>query len=104
MKKMISTQHPLVKHCALLRTDKAYRVEKQCALISGVKLLTDIASERPLKTLFIQQGATLSSLPQAEDYVEVSCEVLKKITALPHPESLAAEVPFPPTADLSRVQ
>lgn len=96
-----SLQHPLVKRCVKLREDRAYRNEHGALIVSGAKLLFELARTTPLKTLFVQQDAQIVDTPAAHKQVFVTAEILKKITGLQNPEPFAAEVAIPPPSDLS---
>ncbi len=100
-KEIFSLQHPLVKHCVKLREDHSYRNACKKVVISGKKLVSEVASYQPVHTLFIEKGKELPLTPAADHCIYVSREVLKKITGVQNPEPLAAEVAMPPMSDLS---
>lgn len=99
-----SLQHPLVKHCVKLREDRSYRQNHGSVIVSGTKLLGELAGRSALKVLFIQQSAEGLPAPAAQKQVVVTASILKKITGLQHPEPFAAEVTIPPQADLCCVR
>lgn len=92
-----SLQHPLVKHLVKLRQDKEYRQEENAALISGTKLVNEIAKHSTIKILIATQGYPGI---EAEETVIAPLEVLKKITGLQNPEGIAAVVNLPKSPDL----
>lgn len=88
-KKILSAQHPLVRHWTLLRTEKKYREETSLLLLVGAKLLQDCPW--PKKRLLSTHP---SSLPADETFL-VSASLFSKITGLPSTEGIAAEVDLP---------
>jgi len=95
--KITSTNNTLVKHLVKIREEASYRADNELVLISGRKVIAEIAkSIAPLK-IFISSGFTQS--PCAPEIYEVSLQVLKKITGLVNPEGIAALFKLPaPTA------
>lgn len=98
-KEITSLQHPLVKHLVKLRQERAYRKEKQTALICGTKLISEIG--QPLKVLLVEQGAAIPRGVKADEIYSVPSAILKKVTALEAPEPYAAEVALPKPANLA---
>lgn len=96
-----SLQHPIVKHLVKLRDNRKYRSSAQTALVSGVKLVSELASTYPFKTLLIVKGFTPSPAIKAEQTFIVTQEMMKKVTALREPEPLAAEISLPLPSDLA---
>ena len=101
IKELTSLQHPLVKHLVKLREDRAYRYASKRVVISGVKLIKELSSRFPLRTLFIEKGHSPSFPLQAESTYLVSSQMLKKATGLENPEPLAAEIDMPEEKSLS---
>lgn len=97
-RKITSLQHPLVKRLVKIRLDKDARVEEQSVLVVGTKLVEELAQNTPLKTLIVDRPFPFL---KAQEVVEVTPEILKKITGLAAPEGIAAEVALPTRADLS---
>lgn len=95
-RRITSLQHPLVKQCVKLRQDKEFREQEKAVLVSGIKLVSELS---PVKILIADR-----EWPEitAEETVITSPEIVKKITGLQNPEGVAAVVPLPPFADLSR--
>ena len=87
-----SLHHPLVKHLVKLREQHRYRKESGTVLITGSKLVKEVAAHTKAKRLFVTKES--DTLPSEEVYL-VTEAVLKKITALPSPEGIAAEFPLP---------
>lgn len=101
MREISSLQHPLVKHLVKLRESREYRYETSRVVISGLKLIQELSSSRPFRTLILEEGFIPSfSCPAVEIY-SVPTAVLKKITGLVNPEPIAAELDMPLTQDLS---
>lgn len=101
VKEITSLQHPLVKHLVKLRQDRDYRYTCKRVLLSGIKLIQELSSQFPLRTLFIEHGAKPSTPCDQLYYTTES--ILKKITGLENPEPIAAEIEMPLAADLSAV-
>jgi len=100
-KKILSLQHPQVLHWAKLLKTRAYREESNAVLISGEKLVRELAAANPLKSLITLEDAP--EIPSAERFL-VTPSILKRITGLETPDGYAAEIPLPPPRDLSSCQ
>lgn len=99
IQKITSINNNLVKQLVKIREDHSCRYEYQQVLLSGRKVIAEIAqSVSPLK-VFITPG--FSDYPDAQDIYEVSFQVLKKITGLVNPEGIAAlfKLPAPTPLD-----
>jgi len=95
---MIASVHnSLVKHLVQIRESKKYRNEQQSLIVSGFKLVKEIATCCVPKKLFVENLA--DALPCPEVY-QVTEPVLKKITGLVSPEPIAAEFPLPKPSTL----
>lgn len=86
-KKIKSLQHPFVKHFVRLRKEKAYRHEHNEVFVSGKKIIEQIS-----KSISPAQILTLSG---KKGDLEVTEEILKKVTGLKEPDGLAAIFPLP---------
>lgn len=99
MKIIKSVANPYIKHLIKLRQDKSYRREKKLCLIFGNKMVKEVAQKHKLSSL-------ISTSPEPgmshENTIIVTDEVMKKITALPSPEMLAAEIAPPPEREISK--
>lgn len=92
---LTSLQHPLVIYWARLRSDSSFRKREQKILLSGANLLREV----PLEILI-----TSKKHPplKAKSTYFVSDAILKKITALPHPDGFAGIAAMPKESDLSK--
>ncbi len=97
-KRISSLQHPSVQHWVELVKMRSYREETRSVLVSGEKLVRDLARLSPLKALIATQEGI--DLPAEARFV-VTEGILKKITGLATPDGYAAEVPLPAMRDLS---
>lgn len=97
-----SLQHPIVKYCVKLRSERSFRHLEGKVLICGSKLVTELASEIPIKTLLTSSSKNLAI--KAEETFHTSEEVMKKISGLMAPEPLAAIVDLPKEASLKGCQ
>jgi TrmH family RNA methyltransferase len=98
--KLTSLQHPMVKHLVKLREKKEYRRLCNSALISGTKLIKELAFSHRFKTVFIENNYIPAFTIDAECIFSVHPSILKKVTALVQPEPIAAEISLPQEADL----
>ncbi len=104
MKEIHSTQHPIVKHLVRLREKREYRAECRTALLSGIKLIKELAPDHRFKKILIEKGFTPPFSIDAEQICIVNASVIKKVTGLIQPEPLAAEIDLPKEQDLSGKQ
>ncbi len=93
-----SLQHPIVKHLVKVRQDRSYRSDVNTVLISGIKLVTELSSLYPFKTLLIAEGYTPPIPLTSERCYAAPISILKKVTGLNEPEPIAAEIALPPRA------
>lgn len=94
MKSITSLQNPLVKHLVKLRTDRIYRDKEKSVLISGEKLVNELQQLVKPKRIFTEYPSS---------HIQVTEEVMEKITGLPNPEGIAAEFPHPEAASLNQL-
>lgn len=95
---MIASLHnPLVKHLIKLKENKKYREAKGAVLITGFKLIKELAERHPPRKIFVEKLE--DALPCPEIY-QVSYGIIKKITQLPSPEPIMAEFALPSCSDL----
>lgn len=91
---LTSLQHPLIKHLVRLREDRRYRKQSGTLLLSGIKLIRELAIDFPIKTLLVTKDSPC--YPTATKTYCITEAMMKKITGLQNPEPLAAEIPLPP--------
>jgi TrmH family RNA methyltransferase len=91
-KEISSLQHPLIRRCVELRTERAVRDAEMRLLITGRKYISDLATRWPIEILFFH-GAP-PSIPALE-MISVSLPVFKKISGFEEPDGWAAIVPRP---------
>lgn len=96
---MIASLHnPLVKHFVKLREEKHYRWEQRSVLITGYKLVQEVAARRPPKQWIVTEPCPMFITGKVQ---HVTPTVMKKITGLPSPEPIAAEFPLPEPQSLT---
>ena len=95
LREVTSLQHPLVKHLVKLREKKEYRLLCSSVVVSGNKLIEELSEQFFFKTLLIEKGYTPEFSYRAEQTFCVPYPLIKKITALVHPETLVAEIALP---------
>ena len=96
-KEITSLQHPLVKRAVQLRQQRKSREEEMRVVISGKKLIHDLAAFWPIEILFFEEEAPAI---QSLEAIRVSANILKKISGLEEPDGYAAIVPLPPEQPL----
>jgi TrmH family RNA methyltransferase len=97
---IMSLQHPLVKECVRLRSDKCARIETGQVLIVGEKMVGELSKKTPLIHLF-----TVKSTPiRSKEIHIVPDHILQKITGLPSPDGMAAIVNCPKPQSLEGKQ
>lgn len=96
-KEITSLQHPIVKNFVKLRTNRAFRYEKKQVVVSGRKII----EEMPSLDILVMKKKARPDLEANEIYF-VSDSILKKITGLQTPESMAAIVPMPTWKSLKK--
>jgi TrmH family RNA methyltransferase len=101
-RELSSLQHPIVKHLVTLSRERSYRSSQQHVLVSGIKLLSELAKTRSFKTVLVEMGYSVPFSYEAESLFFVTSEIMKKITGMQHPEPIAAEIAIPPNAILNR--
>lgn len=99
MKKIISPNNDFIKHLIKLRQNKKYREEKSLCLVIGNKIVKELSKKNILRSIITTDPE--NSL-NAENTYLVTEEILKKITALPAPEELLAEISLPEKKELSK--
>ena len=97
-KKILSLQHPKVLHWTQLLKTRSYREKSGSVLVSGEKLVRELAQSGPLQCLISLDDHP--EIPAAEKFI-VTESILKKISGLETPDGYAAEIPLPPPQDLS---
>lgn len=93
-----SLQHPLVKHLVKLRTDSGYRHEHQALVLEGLKPILELRSYTT-KILYTPEYAEQAASLKGEKW-EVTESILHKISGMPAPEGILAEIRMPPFAPL----
>lgn len=96
-KEITSLHHPLVKDLVKLRTDKEERKRTRKLLVSGKKMILDLAKSCRIEAL-LESGIELDI--QVKTRYKVTFPLLKKITGLESPDGYAAVLPFPREAAL----
>lgn len=100
--KILSLQHPFVKHWKKLRTEKKYREEQRSIIIFGKKMILEAATSYIIKRLLISNISS-QSISALQTYI-VSEEILGKISGMKNPELIAAEIDLPCPVSLYKMQ
>lgn len=90
-----SAKHPLILHASMLRADSAYRKKIGRVILFGDKLIHEL--KLPIERLFYTK-----EIPdlRAKEYISIPDALLCKMSGLPAPETLAAEIVMPEQGDL----
>ena len=102
MKEITSREHPLVKHWMRLKSEASYRKQESRVLLEGKNCIQDVCKTIPAKRLIFSDKNL--ALPNAEEQILVSEEILKKISGTMHPEGIIAELEMPQNRDLKGVK
>lgn len=89
-----SQHHPFVKHLVKLRTDGAYRHEQALLVLEGLKPIQEV-SPFIAQLLYTPAYASYASSLPGEKW-EITDALLHKISGMPSPEGIIAEVRMPP--------
>lgn len=101
VQKIISLQHPHIKHLVKLRENRDYRYQTQSVVISGLKLIKELAAQFHFRSLLLEEGFSPPFTAHAEQLYRVTPQMIKKITGLRQPEPILAEIAMPKVHDLS---
>jgi TrmH family RNA methyltransferase len=97
---LTSVQHSLVKHLVKLRTDSAYRKEKQTLLLEGLKPILELAPH-VIRVLYTSDYAShIAPLPGEK--IQVSEAIIRKVSGMNSPEGIVAEIAMPPFVSLGK--
>ena len=99
-----SRQHPIVKYLVKLRQDRQFRHEQKTVLIEGKKLVQEVCQKVSAKKLIALDESLITKEMTAEEVYIVPIEVFEKISGLPAPEGLLAEVSMPANASLNNMK
>jgi len=95
---ILSLRHPFIKECIELRLEKSARIESSSLFIIGEKMVRELSSKVPLKTLITVEP---HSSIKAQKHIVVTPEIMKKMTGLPSPDGFAAIAPLPKSQAVS---
>jgi RNA methyltransferase, TrmH family len=102
MKKITSLQHVYIKHLVRLRKEREFRYLKKTVVISGIKLIRELAARFPFRSVLVEEGFELDFEVKTENLYSVTASMIKKISGLEQPEPVLAEIGMPKEADLSK--
>jgi len=96
--KIKSLQHPIVKDLVKVRKNKQFRYEKKSLVITGNKTIKEISLKNKIKILLFASD----EIPDisCEKKIQVTNEIIKKISGIQSPEDLLAVVDLPKEQDL----
>lgn len=99
---LTSLQHPLVKHFVKLRTDSDYRYEQRAVILEGLKPIQEMSSYIH-KLLYTSEYASFA-VPLSGEKWQVTEAIVHKISGMPSPEGILAEIRMPPFVGLNQAQ
>lgn len=94
-KKIVSLQHPIVKHLVKLRISSRYRNENRTVIVMGKKMISEICPHHETKKLLITKETTPLPGVKSQDIYLVTEAILKKISGVRSPAEILAEVTMP---------
>lgn len=100
IKRITSTNHPLVKHLVKLRQNRDYRYEHQSLVVEGIKPIEELARHVRFKLIVTYNEAMIPLGTEVDEVLIVNDSVMKKISTMQSPEGLVAEIPMPTPASL----
>ena len=99
---LLSLQHPMVKHLVKLRREASYRYEHGSLLLEGIKPIREIA---PFIRKIFYTAAEVDRITFFEgEKWEISEPILHKISGMPSPEGIIAEVELPSFTSLNKFE
>ncbi len=101
IREITSLQNDIIKHIVHLRQNHDYRNEHQTVVISGLKLIKEVSSHVPVKTLLVYDETYIPKGLKAENIYIVNEKVMQKASGLQNPEGILAEVKMPVTNNLN---
>lgn len=100
MKRITSSNHPLVKHLVKLRQNRDYRYEHQSVVVEGIKPVEELCRHTRFKILATYNEAMIPLGAEIDELLIVNDTVMKKISTMQTPEGIVAEIPMPQPASL----
>ena len=94
-KEILSLSNPLVLHFLKLKSDRKYRHEMKTVLIEGKNVISDLAKKKKVKRVIIEAYKNLPKDIVADEIIQVSPAILKKISSVITSDGLVAEVFLP---------
>jgi TrmH family RNA methyltransferase len=94
-KQITSLQHPLIKKLVSLREKKEVREEEGLVVVSGSKLIQELALEIPIEILVLPQNSLPPKGWKVKALYWVTAPIFKKITGLVESDPIAAVFPLP---------
>jgi RNA methyltransferase, TrmH family len=101
MKRVTSSNHPLVKHLVKLRQNRDYRYDHQSLVIEGIKPVEELARHNRFKVIATYNEAMVPLGAEADEILIVNDTVMKKISTMQTPEGVVVEIGMPKPASLS---
>lgn len=102
IRSITSLHHPLVKHLVRLRTERSYREQCRTLLFEGAKPIQEMLSS-VTRLLYTPSYAAIAHLFAGEKW-ETTSAVIHKISGLPQPEGIVAEMAQPLFGSLERAR
>lgn len=100
MKRITSSNHPLVKHLVKLRHNRDYRYEHQSVVVEGIKPVEELCRQTRFKLLATYNEAMIPLGTEVDEILIVNDTVMQKISTMQAPEGLVAEIAIPQPASL----
>lgn len=97
-KEITSLQHPIVKHWAKLQQTASYRKETGRILVVGEKMTRELSPHTQVHAWITTDRQKISN----NSYL-ITPEIMKKISGIPSPETIAAEISLPRFENPSKI-
>lgn len=101
IKEITSLTHPLVQHLIKLKNSKTYRIQEHSLLLEGRNCISDVTQKKKAKRIITESLADIPEGCKADEILLVSQAIIKKISAVQHPDSILAELSCPEMQKLS---
>lgn len=100
LREISSKEHPLVKYLTKLRLNRDFRHENKRVIVEGEKLVVDLAAKKPYHHLLVSEKTALPEQVDATHVIQVSDEVMRKVSGFQTPPGLVAEMDMPDPSSL----
>jgi TrmH family RNA methyltransferase len=101
--KITSSQNSLVKHLVKLRQNRSYRYDHHTVIVEGIKLINEIAEHQNPRVVLTYDVSFVPKNWKNANIIEVSEQVMQKVSGMVQPEGLLAEIEMPHSKPLTNL-